>query len=193
MNSHVYRILLCLLLTKSLGDFASAQSPETEKRPASKASAKLSPVEVEAGLLAAFPEYLRWPTTAFKDASSPLVIGILGQDPFRDILDTAVRGKFHEGRKIIIKRADHIDGLKGCQMIFIAKSLNAGIADLLRDLNRDAVVTVGEADDFLQKGGAIAFRMIGDKVRYEMNRAALKQAGIQVDSRLLPMHPIRVQ
>ena len=78
-------------------------------------------------------------------------------------------------------------------MIFIASPQSTGIADLLRELNRDAVVTVGESEDFLQHGGAIAFRMEGDNVRFQLNLEAFKHAGIKVDALLLPMHPVRVQ
>jgi hypothetical protein len=47
------------------------------------------------------------------------------------------------------------------------------------------VLTVGETESFTAQGGAINFLMIDSKVRLEINLAAVRQANLQVSSKLL--------
>src|SRR5437660_11311395 len=55
---------------------------------------------VKAGFLYNFAKLTEWPTNSFAAADSPIVIGVLGNDPFGAILDDALRGKAIDGRKI---------------------------------------------------------------------------------------------
>src|ERR1041385_8325805 len=49
--------------------------------------------QVKALFLFNFAKYVDWPAEAFADANAPLVIGIVGQDRFKDSLKQAVEGK----------------------------------------------------------------------------------------------------
>ncbi|HYM35098.1 MAG TPA: YfiR family protein, partial [Steroidobacteraceae bacterium] len=47
---------------------------------------------VKAAYLPLFARYVAWPERTFSDAKSPVVIAVVGRDPFGDILDETVRG-----------------------------------------------------------------------------------------------------
>src|SRR5207249_471403 len=49
-----------------------------------------------------FAKYTEWPKEAFADDSAPFVLGILGEDPFRQDLDI-IKGKTIKGRKLVVK------------------------------------------------------------------------------------------
>lgn len=125
---------------------------------------------VKAGFLALFPDYVKWPISG----DGPISIGILGDDSFGGALD-----------KLKPKRSKRIEDLKGCQMIFISKSEQARIAAILTSLEGTSVLTIGETEGFAKKGGGIGFVMEGDKVRFEINPAAARRAGLGFDLRLL--------
>lgn len=187
-------ILSVFLWTAVFFRIASAQSLQPDKNSATlNQEPTLDPriYEIKARFLALFPDYFKWPSDSVKTRS--FTIGILGQDPFGDKLDKAIDGKLYEGKRMHVKRSADIEALTACQMIFFSKARSVGCAALLARLNAEAVVTVGETDDFLRQGGAIVFIVDGSKVRYEINRKAFKQGEIEVDLRLLPMNPVRVR
>ena len=48
-----------------------------------------------------FTEYVEWPTNAFANAKSPIVIGVIGEDPFGkawDVLEDKTSQGAHSGR-----------------------------------------------------------------------------------------------
>ncbi len=58
-------------------------------------------------------------------------------------------------------------------------------AKIFKDLGNSAVMTVGEANDFIDRGGMIRFTFEQDKVRFEINLKAADAAGLKFSSRLL--------
>ncbi len=63
----------------------------------------LSDYETKAGYLLNFVEFVEWPAAVFPGPTSPLVIGVMGKDPFGAELDK-LQGKTVNGRKLEIKR-----------------------------------------------------------------------------------------
>ena len=47
------------------------------------------------------------------------------------------------------------------------------------------MLTVGETEKFLEAGGMINFVTQGNKIRFQINEAATKKAGLKVSSKLL--------
>lgn len=152
-----------------------------------QAWAQVSEYQLKAAFLANFPEFVTWPGTAFSGAGAPIVIGILGDDPFGGSLDRAVQPKTVGGRKITIRRSQRAEDLKNCHIVFIAKSEQARLPEILASLGSGNVLTVGDVDQFIGRGGAIGFIMAGDAVRFEINRSAAKRAGLDISSRLLKL------
>src|SRR6266581_1404363 len=60
--------------------------------------------QVKAIFLFNFAEFVDWPTNAFPTADSPLVIGVLGVDPFGVHLDATVRDEKINGRPLLVQR-----------------------------------------------------------------------------------------
>src|SRR5688572_10203854 len=82
--------------------------------------APLAEYAVKAALLFNLAKYADWPSTAFATRDAPIVIGVLGSDPFGAVLDRVVRGRVVNGRPIVIRRASGISELKGAHLVFIS-------------------------------------------------------------------------
>jgi YfiR/HmsC-like len=139
---------------------------------------------VKAAFLYHFVEFVEWPR------SSPLppakvTIGVLGRDPFSDVLDKAILKKVVAGRTLTIRRFASLQDLEACEILFISTSEMQHLPQILQRLQGAAVLTVGEADRFARRGGMIGFVLEDDRVRLEVNRAATEKAGLQVSSKLL--------
>src|SRR5581483_5614207 len=71
--------------------------------------------QVKAVFLFNFAQFVEWPTNAFANENSPVVIGILGEDPFGGVLDQTVKGERARGRLITTKRFAADEEPEGCQ------------------------------------------------------------------------------
>src|SRR5262249_42923351 len=49
--------------------------------------------EIKAAFLYNFAKFVEWPAETFADANAPLILGIVGEDPFGSRLDQMVKGK----------------------------------------------------------------------------------------------------
>ena len=139
--------------------------------------------QVKAAFLLNFPKFIQWPTTAFEDASSPIAICILGNDPFGATLDHLVEGETVNGRKLVVRRIHHSPAPKSCQVLFIGSS-EPDASKVLAGTG-PGVLTVGDGEDFLGKGGIIAFIVENRRVRFDISQAAAARASLVLSSRLL--------
>jgi hypothetical protein len=142
-------------------------------------------LQIKAGFLYTFVKYVDWPEDAFKASSNTVVIGVLGKDPFGTVLDTTVAGKKINGRAVHIKRFQRVEEIGACHVLFVSESEKERLGDVLASLRGRKTLTVSEAEGFLQQGGQIQLVMESDRVRFDINMEAARQAGLKLSSHLL--------
>ena len=145
---------------------------------------------IKAGFIFNFAKFVEWPQSTFSQPDSPIVIGILGTDPFGSIIDQIVQDKKIGGRGIVIKRlkwgADSKD-LKECKILFVGASERAHLDELVQTLRGLPILTVGETPGFAERGGVIRLVLEDNRVRFEVNVDAARQSGLTISSRLLTL------
>src|SRR5204862_199309 len=72
---------------------------------------KASEAQVKAVFLFNFAQFVDWPPEAVPDSQAPLVIGILGGDPFGDFLDATVRGERRGARPFVVQRYQRVEDI----------------------------------------------------------------------------------
>jgi hypothetical protein len=140
---------------------------------------------VKAVALINFARFTEWPADAFADTNAPLVVAVLGDDPFGPILEEAIAGEVVKGRKLTVKRFAPSEPPAHCHLLFISRSEQARLGTILNGLAQRPVLTVGELERFGQRGGMINFVMEKNKVGFEINPEAAKAARLNLSSRLL--------
>lgn len=142
--------------------------------------------EVRAVFLLNFTKFVEWPPEVFVGTAAPVVIGVLGPDPFGAVLDGAVAGETVGGRPLAVKRFAGLEDLGPCQVLYISGAAAGGLPRLLERLNGSPVLTVGEEGRrFTARGGMIGFLLEQDEVHFNINQKAAEAAGLKVSSRLL--------
>jgi YfiR/HmsC-like len=145
---------------------------------------------IKAGFIYNFAKFVEWPSTAFAQPDSPIVIGILGTDPFGNLIDQIVENKKIGARGFVVKRLKRgtdLKVLKECKILFVGDSEKAHIDELLQIVKTLPILTVGETPGFAQRGGVIRFVLEDNRVRFEVNVDAAHQADLTISSRLLTL------
>ena len=177
-------ILIALLgMTLNITSPADAQSGDADS----------SEYLIKAGFIYNFAKFVEWPSAAFSQADSPIVIGILGTDPFGNVLDRIVEDKKIGPRGFVVRRykwGKDVKDLKDCKILFVSSSERAHIDEILQSVKGFPILTVGETPGFAERGGVIRFTLEDNRVRFEVNVDAAHQADLNISSRLLTLAKI---
>lgn len=143
--------------------------------------------QVKAAFLYNFAKFVEWSPEAFSSGTASLVVGVLGDDPFGNVLDQTISGKSINGRQFTIKRLKWGQNLRDCQILFISVSERKRLPQILESLKSAGVLTVSELSNFCQQGGMISFILEENKVRFVINTDVAEQARLRISSKLLTL------
>src|ERR1700730_2757019 len=124
----LYGLLLVLLFSAAVG----TAEPLAEYR-------------VKAVFLFNFAQFVEWPPQAFRAAETPLVIGVLGTDPFGAELDTVVHGETVGQRRMIVERYRTVSELQNCNILYIGRTEIEHLPQILAAVRGRSILTVSDA------------------------------------------------
>jgi len=168
-------LIACLSLALLLPADASAQ----ESQP--------SEYQVKAAFLFNFAKFVEWPSESFPNVTSPMVIGILGDNPFGSDLEQTIQNKTINNRPLVVKLLHSLIEATNCHILFISNSENKRLPEIIQTLRGTAVLTVGETGQFIETGGIINFVQEASKIRFQINDDAAKTARLKISSKLLSL------
>jgi hypothetical protein len=137
-----------------------------------------------------FAQFTEWPTNAFETPDSPLVIGVLGDDPFGALLDDAVRGEAVNGRKFVVEHYRRVQEIKSCHILFISQSETRRLDAITDTLKGKPTLTVSDIDGSVYHNVSIWLITENNRIRLKINLDALKSANLMMNSKLLRMAEI---
>jgi YfiR/HmsC-like len=141
--------------------------------------------QLKAVFLFNFAQFVDWPAKAFPEPLTPLIIGVLGDDPFGSYLDETVRGEKVNNRPLLVQRYRRVGEIKTCQVLFISRSENDRLEQIVTGLKGRNILTVGDLEDFALRGGMIQLFTEKNKIRMRINLGAVKAANLTISSKLL--------
>ena len=146
--------------------------------------------ELKAVFISHFLKYLEWPETAFEQPTSPLVIGVLGEDPFRKTLDEVVDELPPiSGRQVVVERYTSVEAATSAHVLFVPRTERSA-GRLARRLCGRPILTIGEQRGFAEAGGVINFKTDRRRVSFEINTECADAAGIRLSAQLLKLATI---
>ncbi len=143
-----------------------------------------NPNKVKAAFLRNFTHYVTWPADVFTDDRSSWQICVLGNDPFGEILDKTLMGRVEQGRPFEVHRAETLNELPRCQIVYVAYQDAAKRRAALAELKNLPILTVSDAPDFLREGGIIQFQ-VGDRVEMRINLDQSRYASLTIQTKML--------
>ena len=152
-----------------------------------QAQEALPEYQVKAAYLFNFLKFVEWPEDAFADSLAPIVIGIVGDDPFGSTLPEVTIGKTIQGRDLVIRRYRAGENIRGANILFISASEKKRLSQIMGTLRGSSVLTVADMDGFLDSDGMIQFLSENDRVRFAINVDAANRARLKISSKLLSL------
>ncbi|HYP16531.1 MAG TPA: YfiR family protein [Opitutus sp.] len=141
-------------------------------------------LEVKAVFVFNFARFVQWPAEAERE-TEPVVIGVLGRDPFGPTLDAVVRGEKVGGRPLIVRRIARVEEALECHEVFISASEERDLPRILAFLDGKPVLTVSDIPDFAGRGGMIGLVPSSGRTRIQINAEVAKAAQLVISSKLL--------
>jgi hypothetical protein len=168
-------------------------------------SEKNKEYQIKAAFLYNFINFIDWPKEEKADVDESITIGIIGSEDFTKACEPIKRKKIKErnisikyfaGYEKLKKSNDtddsqwnkKIEALKVCNVLIFCNSNLVRIKNpnqIIKALEGLPILTVGETEHFLESGGVINFLMEDEKVCFEINNSAAKQAKLNIRSKLL--------
>jgi hypothetical protein len=140
---------------------------------------------LKAAFVYQFPQFVEWPSTTWQDAQA-VHFCIASPNPFGSELEQLVRGESLNGRPLSVREIAGSDELVGCHVLFVGAHSDVA-APVLRAASGRPILTVGEADRFLENGGIIAMKIIDGRVQFEVNATNAARGGLRISSQLLSL------
>jgi YfiR/HmsC-like len=168
-----------VLLLIVLALFLSAPSP-------GETASVSSENRVKAAYLYNFAKFILWPDMAFADNNSPLVIGVVGKNPFNDELSPLAQRKIRN-RPIEIHQFKSVRDIDHCHLLFVGPSVSKGLRKILNTLSVRPIITVSDEKNFVAYGGVIQFVTKRDRLRFIVNLDVAKTNSIKINSQLLAL------
>ena len=149
---------------------------------------------IKAGYILLFTRYVEWPASAFADPSAPIVVCVLGADPFGSVLDQTLAGQLSQQRPLSVRRVPDADAAESCHVVFIGtkgadRSASEQTSQWLDALANRPVLTITETADSLQLGSMQCFESESeggqDRIRFEASLPRMRRAGLSASSQML--------
>jgi hypothetical protein len=154
---------------------------------------------IKAGYILLFTRYVEWPSTAFATPSAPIVICVLGADPFGPVLDQTIAGQRSQQRPLSVRRVADARDAQGCHVVFIGTQGNnqttsdppvsKQTSQWLGVLADHPVLTITEHRDALGQGAMLSFvsEVEGGqaRIRFEASLRPMHRAGLVARSQML--------
>jgi hypothetical protein len=141
--------------------------------------------QIKSAFLFNFAEFTEWPPEAFETKDSPLIIGILGTDPFGGVLDETVRNETVRGHRLVVERYRKVEEIQTCHILYIGQSEASRLDHVLGAIKGKPILTVSDIEGAALRGAAIRFLNEKNKIRLRVNLEAARTAGVTISSKLL--------
>jgi hypothetical protein len=146
--------------------------------------------ELKAAMLYNLTRFVEWPPSAYLDPQTPILLCILGRDPFGSSLTSMVPKQSVNGRPVQIRHPQNEKEVRSCHVLYISSSERKTSAQIFSTLKGSTVLTVGEMTQFAARGGMIQFSLQDQQVRFAINLEAASRAGLKISSKLLALAQI---
>jgi hypothetical protein len=137
----------------------------------------------KSAIILSFLRFSEWPSRTTPDL--PLTVGVLPRPGLVPLLRRTLESKVVNNRVIrVIELQPRYDARCG-RVVFLATSKTSEIRQALQSARAAPILAIGEADRFLEYGGAVNLILVDRHIAFEVILKALECSGVTISSKLL--------
>ena len=149
---------------------------------------------IKAGYILLFTRYVEWPASAFATPTAPIVVCVLGDDPFGPVLDETMAGQLSQQRPLSVRRVTNADAAENCHVVYIGHQddeppASKQTSQWLDTLANHPVLTITETPAALPLGAMLCFVTEDQdgqaRIRFEASLRPMHRAGLTASSQML--------
>lgn len=130
-------------------------------------------------------KFIDWPAWKIGDSGAPFFVCFLGSDASTTRIQSLMTGKAVTGRTISVHRLSKNEDGTSCHILYIAHAELKHFDEIAPALLKAAVLTVGDQDSFVAKGGIIGLPVVNDRIQIQINLGSAQKSSLNVSSKLL--------
>ncbi|BCD99962.1 YfiR family protein [Marinicellulosiphila megalodicopiae] len=132
-----------------------------------------------------FSNFVQWSDSAFKNEN--LKICLYGNVPFaKDMVHfEGVPVRDRKLKFIITSNLKEIEF--GCHILYVGIDETENLQTFFKNINHNFVLSVGNVDGFVQKGGIINILRTSDQRKFEINLKKAQESGLNMSTDLLEL------
>jgi hypothetical protein len=139
---------------------------------------------VKAGFIYNFIRYNEWPMSGRE--TRYVRICASASRPLGGQL-ALLQGRKVHGKEIVVRLQVLPADWGDCQAIFVAAPDDEAAVKLLKQVADLPVLTIGEISGFAERGGMIGLHRVENRIRFDVNQAAVDRAGLKLSSQMLKL------
>jgi hypothetical protein len=140
---------------------------------------------LKAAIVSKLPQFVEWPEEVLAGRSS-YDICVAPPDPFGPDLAALVTDEAVGQRRLVARVVGTPAEVASCHILFLP-SAGETPHPLLTATANHPILTVGDAPTFLDQGGMIALRVVDGRMRFDIDVATARRAGLRISSQLLKL------
>jgi uncharacterized protein DUF4154 len=129
-----------------------------------------------------FARFIEWPP---KPAREAVRIAVVGRGDLAETLEEITRGKTVNSRSIEVIKLPSSSSIPPCDILFMERTESKHVKEIVQTLAGKPVLTVCDGPNCSKDGAMIAFRLVDESVRFQINQEAAEKAGLKISSQLL--------
>lgn len=146
--------------------------------------------QVKGAFLYNFAKFVEWPSQDMVGLEGEIRLCVLGSPHTAAVLAQVLEGRSAGKRQVSVRQVEDLTGASWCRIFFVTKSSELDAETVVNSLGVASILTVGESEGFASAGGMVNFTTEASKVRFEINQAAARRAGLRISSKLLRLATI---
>ncbi len=140
--------------------------------------------EVYSMMVFNFVKYVQWPAN---DENKEFVIGVVGNNEIYNTLSAWYGGKAKGNKTYVIKKFNNASEVTDCQVVFIDRSKSNEFEAINNKVKGKGTLVVTDRNGLGTKGSCINFKMVDEKLKFELNQHAIEATNLKVSSALTNM------
>lgn len=140
--------------------------------------------ELHSMMIYNFLKYIQWPESA---NAGQFTIGVLGDDEVYSTLNSWYGDKERMGKMIHVKKISSPAETSTCQLVYIGTNASDKFDAVQQAVLNKPTLIITDKNGLGEKGSGINFKIVNNRLKFELNESALSASKLKVSSQLAAM------